>query len=82
MEDCKPMSTPLVTNWRKIDASSSEEFDPTFYRQLIGPLMYQVNTRQSISFAVNSLSQFMVDRRRVHWIVAKHVLRYIKGIVE
>jgi hypothetical protein len=61
MTDCRPMSTPLVTNWRKIDVSSSETVDPTIYRQLIGSLMYLVNTRSDISFAVNSLSQFMVD---------------------
>ena len=82
MEDCKPMSTPLVTNWRKIDASRLEEFDPTMYRQLIESLMYLVNTRTDIRFAVNSLSQFMVDTQRVHWTVVKHVLRYIRGTVE
>ena len=52
MEDCNPMAIPLVSTWRKIDAS--------------GLLMYLVNTRPDISFAVNSLSQFMVDPRRVH----------------
>ena len=52
MEDCNPMAIPLVSTWRKIDAS--------------GLLMYLVNTRPNISFAVNSLSQFMVDPRRVH----------------
>jgi hypothetical protein len=42
MTDCRPMSTPLVTNWRKIDVSSSETVDPTIYHQLIGSLMYLV----------------------------------------
>jgi hypothetical protein len=44
--------------------------------------MYLVNTRPYISFVVNSLSQFMVDPRRVHWITAKHVLHYLKGTME
>jgi hypothetical protein len=79
--DCRPMSTPLVTNWRNIDASYSKIVDPTVYHQLIGSLMYLVNTRPYISFAVNSLSQFMVDPRRVHWIAAKHVLRYLRGTI-
>ena len=35
-----------------------------------------------INFVVNSLSQFMVDPRRVHWTAAKHILRYIKATVE
>ena len=62
----KPMFIPLVSNWRKIDASGSHGFDPTLYRHLIGSLMYMVNTRPNISFEINSLSQFMVDPRRVH----------------
>jgi hypothetical protein len=82
MTDCRPMSTPIVTNWRKIDTSDSKTIDPTVYRQLIGSFMYLVNTWLYISFAVKSLSQFMVDPRRVHWIVAKHVLRYLRGTVE
>ena len=67
MEDCKPMAIPLVSNSRKIDASGSDGFDPTLYRQLIGSLMYLVNNRLDINFAVKSLSQFMGDPRRVHW---------------
>jgi hypothetical protein len=82
MEDCRPMSTPMVTNWRKLSASESELVDATRYRQLIGSLMYLVNTRPDICFVVNTLSQYMVEPRRVHWIAAKHVLRYIAGSVE
>jgi hypothetical protein len=44
--------------------------------------MYLVNTRANINFPVNYLSQFMVNPRRVHWIVAKHVFRYLRGTVE
>jgi hypothetical protein len=80
-KNCRPMSMPLVTNWRKIDASDSKIVDPTMYHQLIGSLVYLVNTRPDINFAVNSLSQFMVDPQRVHWIVVKHVLHYLSGIV-
>jgi hypothetical protein len=76
------MSTPLVTNWRKTNVSSSETIDPTIYRQLIRSLMYLVNSRPDISFVVNSLSQFMVDPRIVYWIDAKHVRRYLRGTME
>eukprot|EP00253_Pinus_taeda_P004309 PITA_04309 len=50
MEDCRAMSTPLITNRRKID--TSKDVDPTLYRQLIGSIMYLVNTRPDISFVV------------------------------
>ena len=56
MMDCRPMSTPMTTNLKKLDASESELVDPTLYRQLIGYLMYLVNTRPDICFVVNTLS--------------------------
>jgi hypothetical protein len=83
MLNCKPMATPMVTNLKKLSVSSSDsdEIDPTLYRQLIGSLMYLVNTRPDICYAVSALSQFMSQPRQTHWIVAKHVLRYLRGTV-
>ena len=52
------------------------------YRQLIGSLMYLVNTKPNISLVVNILSQYMVEPQRVQWSAAKHVLRYIVGTVD
>jgi hypothetical protein len=82
MVNCRAMSTPMITNLKKLNALESELVDATLYRQLIGSLMYLVNTRPDICFAVNTLSQFMVEPRRVHWIAAKHVLRYLRGTME
>ena len=76
------MSTPMITNWKKLLASESELVDPTLYRQLIGSLMYLVNTRPDICFAVNSLRHFMVEPMRVHWVAVKHVLRYLQGTMD
>ena len=44
--------------------------------------MYLVNTRPNICFAVNTVSQFMCEPRRVHWVAAKHILRYLQGTVD
>lgn len=77
MEDCKPMLTPMITKWKKLHASDSELVDPTLYKQLIGSLMYLVNTRPDICFAVNTMSQFMCEPKKVHWVAAKHILRYL-----
>ena len=82
MEDCRLMSTPMVTNWKKLHAFEGELVDPTLYHQLIGSLMYLVNYIPYLCFAVNTLSRFMVEPRRVHWIAAKHVLRYLAGTVD
>ena len=52
------------------------------YRQLIGSLMYLVNTQLDICFVVDTLGQYMVELRRVHYVVVKHLFRYLIGMVE
>ena len=44
MESSKLMETPLVGKWRKEDTTSGELVEATIYRQLVGSLMYLVNT--------------------------------------
>ena len=82
MTYCKPMSTPMITSWVKLHASEGELVDPTIYRQLIGSLMYLVNTRPDMNFALNTLIQFRVEPMRVHWIAVKHILRYLAGTTD
>ena len=81
--DCKSKTTPMMTNLKTlIDfASDSNLVDPIMYRKLIGSLMYLVNTRPNIFLVVNTLSQFMVESRHVHWVVTKHVLTYLRRTI-
>ena len=60
MHGCKPVDTPFPGGWRKEDATSAEVVDATVYRELVGSLMYLVNTRPDICYAVNQLLQAMV----------------------
>ena len=48
MMDCKSMVTPMVTNLKKLTktAYDLDLVESMMYRQLIGPLMYLVNTGQ------------------------------------
>jgi hypothetical protein len=82
MLDCKPMATPMASNMKLLDDTTSKVVDATLYRQMIGSLMYLTNTRPYICFVVNTLSQYMVDPKRVHLIAVKHVMRYLKGTVD
>ena len=54
----------------------------TVYRQLVGSLMYLMNTRPDICYAVNQLSQAMVKPTKLFWKAGKHVLRYLRGTSE
>jgi hypothetical protein len=68
MMDCNSMSTPMVTNLRKLHDSDtgSDLVDPTMYRQLIGSLMYMIHTRPDICYAVIAMSQFITELRQGH----------------
>jgi hypothetical protein len=44
--------------------------------------MYLVKMRPDICYAVNPLSQAMVNPTKLFWKAGKHVLRYLKGTYE
>ena len=63
MVDCKSGSTPMELNFKKSSGSAAGPVlaNPIEYLQLIGALMFLVNTRSDVCCAVNTLSQHMVD---------------------
>ena len=73
--ELEAMKTPMASNLKLLGVSSSESVDATIYRQMICSLMYLMDTRLDICFAVNTL-------RHVHLMVVKHAVRYLKGIVD
>jgi len=77
MMDFKPITTPMITNLKILRSFESSLVDPSKYRQLIGSLMYLVNTRPNICFAINVLSQFQVELKHDYSIETKHILRYL-----
>ena len=82
MLECKSMNTPMEDKMKLMVNTSSELIDSTLYRQIIGLLMYLMNTRPDICFSMNTLSQFLVEPKHVHLVVAKHVMRYLKGTLD
>ena len=43
--------------------------------------MFLVNSSPDVCFAVNTLSQHMVDPHHIHWIGAKNLLRYLRATI-
>ena len=82
MLDCKEKATHMEYNFKLLSDASSETIDATMYRQMIGSLTYLTNMRPYIFFLVNTLIHFLKDQRHVHLIVAKNVIRYLKGTMD
>lgn len=83
MEDCRSMSTRMTTNLNKWSAFEGEFVFllPTSYKQLIGSLIYLVNTRTYMCCVVSTLSQFVVDFKRAPCVVKINVLNDIHGTI-
>ena len=76
------MATLMDSKLKLLVNDLSELVYITLYRHIIGSLMYLTNTRSDICFVVNTLSQYLVETRCVHLIVAKHVMRYLKDMID
>ena len=61
MMDCKAMATPVASSLNLLSVASYEMVDSTLYCQMIYSLMCLMNTRPNTCFAVNDLSQFLMD---------------------
>ena len=81
MVECKSVSTPMELKFKKLCGKFVGPVltNPIEYQQLVGALMFLVNSRPNVCFAVNTLSQHMVDPHQIHWIGAKNLLRYLRG---
>ena len=66
--DCKSVTTPMELNFEKLCGSAvgPDLGNPTEYRQLVGALMFIVNSRPDICFSLNALSQYMVKPHHIH----------------
>ena len=82
MMDCKALTTPMASKLNPLSDASSDSFDAMMYHEMIGSLMYLTNMKPDICFTMNTLIQFLTDLRSVHLIATKHMLKYLRGIVD
>uniref|UniRef100_A0A3Q7FM93 Reverse transcriptase Ty1/copia-type domain-containing protein n=1 Tax=Solanum lycopersicum TaxID=4081 RepID=A0A3Q7FM93_SOLLC len=86
----KPAVTPMESNLRLTSVEHDQAngyvnddvlHDITSYQRLVGKLLYATMTRPDISYAVQTLSQFMQSPKKSHMEAATRVIRYLKGSV-
>ncbi|CAN0917319.1 Retrovirus-related Pol polyprotein from transposon RE1 [Linum grandiflorum] len=81
-EDCKPCSTPMEQNLKLSRENGDLLEDQTFYRSVVGSLIYLTHTRPDIAYAVQVVSQFMGMARTTHLDAVHRLLRYLKQTKE
>lgn len=80
MEDCKPLYVPLDPHIKLYNNDLSGPLlpSPTFYRAIVGKLLYLTSSRPDLSFSVQLLSQFLHGPIQAHLVAVERVLRYLK----
>eukprot|EP00253_Pinus_taeda_P026918 PITA_26918 len=83
MVECKLVTTPMEPKFKKLFGSVAGPNlgNASEFHQLIVALMFLVNSRLDICFAVSMLSQHMAKPHHSHWIGAKNLLRYLRGTI-
>ena len=58
MEDCKPVSTPMITGCKLSKDDESKEVDQKLYRSMIGSLLYVTTSRLDVMQVVGLVARF------------------------
>ena len=82
MDECKSVYTPMCQKEKLSKEDEAEKVDETFYKSLVGCLMYLTATRLDILHYVSLLSRFMNCETKTHLTIAKRVLRYVRGTLD
>ncbi|XP_057432877.1 uncharacterized mitochondrial protein AtMg00810-like [Lotus japonicus] len=79
IENSNFVENPMVPGFKISKDENGVEMDGSFFKQLIGSLMYLTATRPDIMYAVSLLSRYMSRPTEVHYSAAKRILRYLQG---
>ena len=82
MEDCKPVSTPMITSCKLSKDNESKEVDQRLYRSMIGSLLYVTASRLDVMQAVGQVARFQATPKETHVLAVKRIFRYLKGTIE
>ena len=92
MQDAAPVSTPLVVK-HELSLSQSPQTEAKkhayksyvqdmHYLSLVGSLLFAMQTRPDIQYAVGLIAQFGANPGIAHLEAAKRILRYLKGTAD
>lgn len=82
MEDCKPVSTPMITGCRLCADDGSADIDKKLYRSLIGSLLYLTASRLDIMLAVGLVARYQATPKQNHLLAVKRIFRYLQGTTQ
>ncbi|XP_037497309.1 uncharacterized protein LOC119371385 [Jatropha curcas] len=82
MHNSTAVYNPIVPGVKLVKDESGATDEKTYYKQIVGSLMYLTATRPDMMFTVSLVSRYMDSPTQLHFQAAKRVLRYLKGTTD
>nr|KYP62884.1 Retrovirus-related Pol polyprotein from transposon TNT 1-94 [Cajanus cajan] len=79
MEGCNSVHNPVVLGFKLFKDESGVKVDETYFRQIVGSLMYLTTTRLDLMFIASLISRYMGKPTKFHLQATKRALRYLSG---
>ena len=79
MMESNSVGSPIVPGFKISRYGNGNSVDETYYKQLVGSLMYLTAIRPDKIFVTCLISRYMTKPMEIHLQVAKRALQYLKG---
>ena len=81
MLESNEVLSPIIPGFKVSKDKDGNPVDETYFKQLVGSLMYLTATRLDMMFVTSLVSRYMAKPTELHLQTAKRALRYLKGTV-
>jgi hypothetical protein len=82
MSDCIPLITPMNPKTKLEKEIGIQPIDPKLYQSLVRALLHATISRWDIQYPVSCVSHYLTNLQMIYLIVAKNILRYLKGSLD
>ena len=79
MSESKLVQSPIVPGSKINKDVEGTTVHDTYFKQIVGSLLYLTATRPDIMLSVSLISRYMSKPTKMHLQAAKRILRYLKG---
>nr|GEV64913.1 hypothetical protein [Tanacetum cinerariifolium] len=80
-ESCNPVDTPMVEKSKLDEDKEGKVVDPSYYRSMIGNLLYLTASRPDLQFAICMCARYQARPNEKHLHAVKRIFRYLRGTV-
>ncbi|GJY92044.1 retrovirus-related pol polyprotein from transposon TNT 1-94 [Tanacetum coccineum] len=81
MESSDPVDTPMLEKSKLDEDTQGKVIDPTYYRGMVGTLMYLTASRPDLTIAIFMCARYQAKPPEKHLHAVKRIFKYLRGTV-